>query len=1752
MLKRTAAVERAKLHWAKKNWKVHFRHWKHVTKYERSTRPPLVHPMMILAGLLLRRSRKLPMVAIPDMYSLNYAPELRKPTRQKVLQQAQSVLKRWFLQLIWYAWVNHMDEVLHMMQLAGRRWKVSGCRVYIQIWVQRMRLYVEHRDRMAVKIREKRALILVRIVLHQFRTHRVLSRSKKERATWLRAELSRSHKKFVFEAWLHVTALRIFDKGKILAHLHHKLMRLVSSALTGWSLWAKRAIKVAAWVKRHYESINRATTIYFFHRWADKAQYSAHLQQSYVKIVRLLDSNSKREGWRTWSHELRVRWSCRNHFVWLLRFALRILFKFSVKAQHLRRLEREVVLVSLQKSKQWRLRRWLLYADREKLIRGEAEAIVYRRRDRKLTAILMAMRKHATRKILNRLHVERSRIIMAQVTKRNIFADWAAAVEKMQANTREKIRATQHWATQMLMSFLNRWREYHPISVEYSDKADLALQLWSVHTKMHCMTSWIFFVHGRRLAEQWTHKMNVFIVRGNQKYLRGCLHQWHNRWQFKTVKRARIAHVIAHWRRVNLFKAFHAWVLRAADLQGRKELLAEALATWQPGFDGRVWASQYEVKDHIKQMANSHRNARIIDYTFASFTRNWERKIFKRESQEHVVWHYKEHLYRLMFYPWRRMTLAAHHHAQRMVTIPFEAWARHYRKRKHCVEVHDMLHEARRMESQQRSLQWWHRRWIQHVGLATMLGNCRTGGLTTHFHAMKTFASSKIVRRQSIAMAEAHRVQAMQQVAVGKMVALVEARHKLRTKLGRADRFAQARAMHRLWAEFDEGCKRSGYEKRMEAAAFAHHGRTQMIMTMLPWRQWVDDKMLAREHKATALAFYMSRLLLRWVHYTSMLQHQTRIMTGALLHWSTNHCLRFLLELHTLVKERLRHRMVHDHLYTNHIRLVIRQHLLGWQEGARAVQMDRERTQDIQDLCVFNHTRQKWNWWKARAHERLGKKLNAFDAWRQCFYQKVGRRTLREIVAVRQKQSLLYRWYVRTEVQQGLRALALRVKTRVERMFFHAFSQAIWDRQYRQQQLVPLMLRFAGHWYLGLQRWIFDGWHNHARMVVLCRKFQMINGEQLVQKFFGSWRETTLASLHMQSVARRVMARLTNMSKDKNFIAWISYVDHCVKIRIFCSSLQDKGLKSSFDQWTAYIARVVQGFTVGDMVARHHRTNMLRVGMHAWKIFRTICIIMGRTQEATAKQLFTRWLAWIDKKRATEQKLVMLEKLRDSYQKTAPIDWTQVCYFRWKYLDYFIPFLHWQEVVQAILTMKAACKIGLQSHSLNYTRQCWVVWKNLVQLHRKALIAGQFFKAKGLAFAFGAWFELVQFKIELRHKSRSVLLVLAASTVEAVFYAWKRIVYTTRCVMFQLHHKAHRICVRAIGEWKICAAEFGIKRTQILSARCHWAVSILLRVLSDWFDWLHSRKLSQRVLELRRAKINRLRAEQTLRAWHFTALRRSRLRMQAIEMWRCNHLSRFLGAWLLVATHSVELKHNTVVAVRHRVRSNMRSWLRTAQRLARNRYVSDAYWARLGLKWHFHAFHKTVRRLRFVREILVLWDPKSKFHRLRIAFSNYTCAILIKFHRVERMEQALAHHDQSKGRRAIWHWKHFLCLRSHVKKWRAGGVYRAFGKWQSLYIEALSVERKEIRAVHHQLAHSQVRTRLFSSSTQLFSAPFAPLLPDGGVLPAADSIHGNETIRPRLQSHAWENRACRRTQCHVFAAECWPAFHRQDALRHTR
>ena len=83
------------------------------------------------------------------------------------------------------------------------------------------------------------------------------------------------------------------------------------------------------------------------------------------------------------------------------------------------------------------------------------------------------------------------------------------------------------------------------------------------------------------------------------------------------------------------------------------------------------------------------------------------------------------------------------------------------------------------------------------------------------------------------------------------------------------------------------------------------------------------------------------------------------------------------------------------------------------------------------------------------------------------------------------------------QAQQDLRALALRVRSRVSWIYWHALLQVVDHYRARRLQLTPMMLRVAGHWYFGLQTRVFDGWYGQARMVALCRKFQLVSSEAL-------------------------------------------------------------------------------------------------------------------------------------------------------------------------------------------------------------------------------------------------------------------------------------------------------------------------------------------------------------------------------------------------------------------------------------------------------------------------------------------------------------------------------------------------------------------------------------------------------------------------------------------------------------------------------
>eukprot|EP01052_Picozoa_sp_SAG31_P035845 SAG31_NODE_4381_length_3286_cov_2.039536_1_plen_865_part_10 len=512
-VRKTQALEAAAFHWAHKNWKTCFRHWKHVTHYERELRIRLTHPVQILAALLLRRSRRLALVAIPDLYSRNYALELTKPTRQKILRDAQAILRRWFAHRVLDAWVTHMEACLRATQLAAQRWKVSGCQVYMMRWKAHMLAYIDHRESMAIRIRLKRSMILVRLLTHELRAYALKRRDKKERVLYMMGELGLSKQKVFMDHWRTVTMVRLYTKEKITSHLDEKYMVKKLTVVTAWYQWSRISIRVAAWAQSHRMSLERAALLHFFTKWMQEAKFSAHLQQTYVRLIRTSDLNCKRKSLSIWNNELRARYGLRHHLLLLLRSALHALHHWTVKIQHLRRLEEEVVILMLHKTRKLRLRQWMWYTHRAHQISGEADIMAARRRDHWILITLKALHSYAQRKIQNRLRVERRLLIMWMSLKGNVLEGWAAAVQQILQKKKAQMLAVQHWAIYKLNFFLQTWRVNHVISAEYSAKTRTALQLWAAHAKMHCMTSWIFYVHGRRLAEQWMHNVHIFLMR---------------------------------------------------------------------------------------------------------------------------------------------------------------------------------------------------------------------------------------------------------------------------------------------------------------------------------------------------------------------------------------------------------------------------------------------------------------------------------------------------------------------------------------------------------------------------------------------------------------------------------------------------------------------------------------------------------------------------------------------------------------------------------------------------------------------------------------------------------------------------------------------------------------------------------------------------------------------------------------------------------------------------------------------------------------------------------------------------------------------------------------------------------------------------------------------------------------------------------------------------------------------------------------
>jgi hypothetical protein len=147
--------EAAVFHWAKKSWRTCFRHWKLTTKYSQGSRQQLDHPVMIFGALLLRRDNRGELVTILDLCSQNYAPEVRKPTRRRELRRAQGLLRAWFCQMVFSAWVEHTDECFRALSAAGRHWKLAGAKYFLQLWQQRARHSMQHRLSVGAKLLEQ-------------------------------------------------------------------------------------------------------------------------------------------------------------------------------------------------------------------------------------------------------------------------------------------------------------------------------------------------------------------------------------------------------------------------------------------------------------------------------------------------------------------------------------------------------------------------------------------------------------------------------------------------------------------------------------------------------------------------------------------------------------------------------------------------------------------------------------------------------------------------------------------------------------------------------------------------------------------------------------------------------------------------------------------------------------------------------------------------------------------------------------------------------------------------------------------------------------------------------------------------------------------------------------------------------------------------------------------------------------------------------------------------------------------------------------------------------------------------------------------------------------------------------------------------------------------------------------------------------------------------------------------------------------
>jgi hypothetical protein len=672
-------------------------------------------------------------------------------------------------------------------------------------------------------------------------------------------------------------------------------------------------------------------------------------------------------------------------------------------------------------------------------------------------------------------------------------------------------------------------------------------------------------------------------------------------------------------------------------------------------------------------------------------------------------------------------------------------------------------------------------------------------------------------------------------------------------------------------------------------------------------------------------------------------------------------------------------------------------------------------------------------------------------------------------------KELVHVWVVHADVQKALRAFALKIQSGKVQVYWEALQQAIGHFKHRKSQLILLMRQVAHKWYAGVKAQVFKTWRHYFQLQVFCKKFQIATGQQVLRRKFLYWKKTTAYSTHLQKMATKVMDSFVAYLRGKAFTSWKRYTDHYIEVRTFLKQILDNGLRHRLARWKAYAERKNTAFVIDAAAKQHRRRHLLKFMLHAWKLFCMMSQMLSKKQDITVRKLFLRWVSWYDKKKCARAKLDTLAKLRSNLK--CQVDWVQICYTRWHHLDTMVCFDHWVKQLHMSKMFSTSRKLGFSQHLFSWMRQAFLSWRHVTLLRQKALRAMERFRDRERALAFSTWCAGVDYQVGLREKSRSILVFLAASTLEANFHAWKREVYSSQCVLFMLQHRGDRLLSKALGEWKVRSALFAIQRHHHLSARCHWAVALILRTLSDWSDWLHARKIKLRYGEIMFCNLNNVRLRNNLQAWQHITLRRERLRTHALATMRFHYTSRYFTAWLRVAMHCVELRCKAVGAMRHFHCNLLQKWCEFVRLSARHRMVSDAFWARIVAKQFFAPWRDRVswarmkrgiqiesdirKRTKILREFIVTWchtakmlrmyrktiskfDPDFTAFRMQVAFLNYRKAIGVKHHRAQQRVMAAAHFNNRTASLWFWHNRKHLHARRHSTMFVKAMTFRHF------------------------------------------------------------------------------------------------------------